>query len=154
MSDIIITIDGIGDLAAKFAQFIPAVNAALVAGGEDVKGAIAQYPPQTHLTRASVYGKSFFSDRQRKWFFAVGIHQTPYQRTGQLGKGWSVQNPAPLNVVIGNQAKHAGYVQGGANDSPTQTLYHKMQGWQNTDSVALEKGQSVADKVKGAIDSL
>jgi hypothetical protein len=153
MADIFIVIDGVDDLLAKFANLIPIVNTAMLAGGEDVKGAIAQYPQQTHITRKSVYGTSFKTDRQRRWFFAVGIHQTPYQRTGQLGQGWNVQNPQPLTVVVGNQAPHAGYVQGGAQDNPPQSLYHKAQGWKTTDAVAEEKNEAVTQKVARAIEA-
>jgi hypothetical protein len=31
---------------------------------------LATYPPQKSVTRKKAYGVSFFSDRQRRWFFA------------------------------------------------------------------------------------
>lgn len=127
-----------------------AIMGALLAGGVHIMGKVKAYPPQAHLTRKSVYGQSFMSERQRRWFFGIGIHQTPYGRTSQLGQGWTITQPQPLQVIIGNNTPYGPYVQGAG----VQTKYHKAQGWKDTDRVAQEEKPTVEIKVKEAIDKL
>lgn len=150
MSDIIITIEGGEELLQKAAKLPGAIAAGLQAGGVHVKGKIAEYPPRANLSRKSVYGTSFVSDRQRRWFFAIGIHQTPYNRTTQLGQSWSVQTPQPLQVIVGSSSGYGRYVQ----DPGMQSLYHKAQGWKNTDDVAKSETEPVKLMIQAAIDKL
>jgi len=150
MSAITITIEGIEELQRKANNLLPQINAGLNAGAIYVKGQAAMYPAQTHATRASVYGKTFQSDRQRRWFFAVGIHQTPYGRTSQLGQGWFVNNRDMLSVAVENATEYGYYVQG----APGQSLYHRAQGWKDTNQVAEESGPVVTNMLKKMIDNL
>ena len=150
MTTIIITVEGVEALAGKAGRVVPVVSAALLAGGVHVKGKIATYPAQAHLTRKEVYGSSFVSDRQRRWFFAIGINQTPYSRTSQLGQSWAVAQPQPLQVIVGNATPYGPFVQGAGS----QTLYHKRQMWKNTDDIANSEASAVANLVKQALDVL
>jgi len=150
MSQIIITVEGADELMRKSKKFIPAVNAALLAGGKEVIGKAKEYPAKNRPTRASVYGKTFVSDRQRRWFFAVGIHQTPYRRSKTLGQAWTTEPRGQFKVVIGNNTIYGPYVQ-----SPQkQSLYHQAVGWKNTDQIANENAPLVVNKIKQAIDKL
>lgn len=151
MTTISITVEGAEELLQKATKMPIEIARALNAGGVHVKGKIATYPPRANLTRKQVYGTSFKSDKQRRWFFANGIHQTPYKRTTQLGQSWSVQQPQPFQVIVGSSRDDYGpYVQG----ADQQSLYHKAQGWKTTDQVANEESGHVTGLVKKAIDNL
>ena len=150
MTQIIITVEGADELMRKSKKFIPAVDAAIYAGGREVMGKAKEYPAVNRPTRASVYGSTFVSDKQRRWFFAAGIHQTPYGRTSKLMHGWTVAKEALFRVIVGNNTPYGPYVQG-AN---RQTLYHQVVGWKNTDRIAQEGVPLVVSKIKEAIDRL
>lgn len=143
-----IKIEGIGDTVQRLDSVKPAVSSALLAGAIHVKGAIAQYPAQSHPTRKSVYGSSFASDRQRRWFFAVGIHQTPYGRTTNLAKRWAIESSMDgWMQIVGNNTAYGPYVQGYGE----QSLYHRAQGWLTIDQVAENETDIVVNMVLLAI---
>lgn len=137
------------DLAEKFAAYKPAVTAGIMAGANHVRSIIAQYPADSRPPRASVYGKTFVSDRQRRWFFAVGQFQTPYRRTGDLGRDWSVSSLSWLSAQIGNNRSYGIWVQSPEN----QALYHAARGWQTTDQVAESEQEKVEQILKKSIDA-
>jgi len=133
----------------KLDAILNAVPDGILAGAIHVKGKVAEYPPQAHLTRASVYGQSFVSDKQRRWFFAVGIHQTPYRRTSTLAKNWSInQTNNGWTAIIDNNTPYGHFVQG----SEDQSLYHRAQGWKRTDEVAQQERENVIRMVIQAIE--
>ena len=53
---------------------------------------VKQEPPYSGgVTRKQAYGVSFFSDRQRRWFFANKDNlDIPYNRTHNTSDGWSI----------------------------------------------------------------
>ena len=85
------------------------VTGALLAAGAHVAGKFSEYPPQSGLTRKQVYGQSFQSERQRRWFFAAlsrGEIDVPYRRGSSAGsrnlkQTWTVRQISPLAVVSG-----------------------------------------------------
>ena len=138
----------IGDAMQRLDRVLPAISNGLLAGAVHVKGKLTRYPQQKHLTRKSVYGSSFKSDRQRRWFFASGIHQTPYRRTRNLANRWSISSSmGGLTQIIGNNTSYGPYVQGPG----MQSLYHRAQNWQTTDEVAEQESDKVAKLVLQAI---
>ncbi len=143
-----IVIEGLEDIIRKFDNARPAISDALLAGAIHVKGKIAIYPPQTHPTRQSVYGSSFQSDRQRRWFFAVGIHQTPYARTSNLANRWTISSSMDgLAQIVGNNTSYGPYVQGAG----MQSLYHRAQGWLTEEQVAEQESGKVQAMILRAI---
>jgi hypothetical protein len=121
----------------------------LLAGAVHVKGKIATYPAQSHMSRKSVYGSSFASDRQRRWFFAVGQYQTPYGRTSNLAHRWAISSDmSGLRQIVGNNTAYGPYVQ----DPERQSLYHRAQGWLTTDAVAEQESEAVSKMVLEAIE--
>ena len=63
-------------------------------------------PPYKKVTRLEVYGKSFFSDEQRRFFFwalAEGIIQVPHPRSHKQREGWKAQYN-PESVIFTNKA--------------------------------------------------
>jgi hypothetical protein len=73
------------------------------------------YPPYRKVTRTSVYGQPFQSDRQRRWFFASldsGELQVPYQRTQGVSRGWEIIGSGESKILV-NEAPGAQYAYGG-----------------------------------------
>lgn len=93
-----------------------------------------QQPAQKHVSRADAYpdapaGPGWFSDKQRRWFFAAlasGELQTPYNRTGTLARGWKLEKVGD-NLALVNDVPYAVYVQGFA----FQSRHERLVGWRN-----------------------
>lgn len=103
-------------------------RAAQVAGLEAEKAYTDAYPVPRSTTMKAVRGKSFLSNKQRRWFFASlrdGKLKLPYRRTG--GTGQSLVS-APFatgkgaGFHIGTNSKGAIYVIGEKKD---QAAYHQ-----------------------------
>ncbi len=97
-----------------------------------------EQPAQKHVSRADAYpdapaGPGWFSDRQRRWFFAAlasGELVTPYNRTGTLAAGWKLEK-AGDNYTLVNDVPYAPYVQGFA----FQSRHEALVGWKNINQV-------------------
>lgn len=138
-----------GDTLQRFDRVLPAVSSSLLAGAVHVKGKLSEYPPQNRPTRKSVYGTSFKSDRQRRWFFAAGIFQTPYRRTRNLANRWAISSSMDgLTQIIGNNASYGHFVMGDG----TQSLYHRAVGWNTTGEIAERESDAVVRRVLQAIE--
>lgn len=133
-------------------QKLNMVAGALLAGGAHLKSAMQVYPPQVRLTRKSVYGRSFQSDRQRKWFFAAlreGKLQIPYRRTRNLANRWTVTDSNNgLTVEVGNNTAYGPMMQAQA----AQGRYAKASGWQTEQQIIDREGPAVVTYVKDAIE--
>ena len=104
------------------------------AAGLHLKSIIAEYPERKRLTRREVYGSSFKSIKQRRWFFWAlrnGRIEVPYVRGSSPGSEslkhrWTT---APIldgmGVSIGNNASYVKWVQ----DKEFQSKYHAAVGW-------------------------
>jgi hypothetical protein len=64
-----------------------------------------------YVSRKSAYGRTFFSDAQRRWFFANGAKVGNF-RTGRLMKAWSIGGSAQTRLYLINSAPYAGFVIG------------------------------------------
>lgn len=155
------TIQGLDKLVRKIETLaeMKAVAGALLAAGAHISGQMKIYPPANRPTRKSVYGKSFVSDRQRRYFFWAkrkGLIQVPYRRgqspgSRNLKQQWTVAaNESGLRVEIANSTPYGPLVQGQGR----QTLYAKAIGWQ-TDAQVLERERPrVVQYLKSAIDDV
>lgn len=152
-------IEGLAELIRKVEtlQQMTAVQGALLEGGALVKTGMQQYPPQAHLSRKAVYGQSFQTDRQRKFFFYAlkhGLIQVPYRRgqspgSRNLKQQWSViASNGGLTVEIGNVTPYGPLVQG----SELQTGFARATGWQTDKQVLDREGPAVVGLVKESID--
>lgn len=129
MSDFIaVDTRGIPELQAKLAQ-LP--DAAADAGVEEanryILNVMREYAPYQHVTRFSAYNKTFFTEKQRKYFFWAlnhGVIITPYHRTQHLRKEWKLIG-AGRNQMVANEVEYAGLVMG---DGMQERLHRKM-GW-------------------------
>lgn len=93
-----------------------------------------EYPERMHLTRRSVYGTPFVSDRQRRWFFAAlrdGSLEIPRKRTMTLARSWNAlyqRDASRAIMTVGSNANMAPYniwVQ----SEEYQSLYMAASGW-------------------------
>lgn len=123
MSDITINLEGMEELlqAIESLEDLKPIRGAVQAMALYMKGKVAVYPPYRHIPRKQIYGFSFFSDKQRKWFFAavaegrinVG-HSSRGGKTSQgFGRRWTI---TPLNsgltAIIGNNTSYGEFLMG------------------------------------------
>lgn len=98
-----------------------------------------QQPPQKYVSRADAYpdapaGPGWFSDRQRRWFFAAlaaGELQIPYNRTGRLASGWKLEKQGDDHYILVNDVPYAPYVQGFA----FQSRHEGLVGWKRINQI-------------------
>lgn len=151
-------IEGLEELLRRIQtlQKMREVTAALLAGGAHLKTQMQVYPPQAHLTRKSVYGQSFQSDRQRRWFFwalARGALTVPYRRGQSAGsrnlkQQWTVvASNSGLTVEIGNSTPYGPLMQ----SAVMQGRMAKAAGWQTDQQVLDRDGPKAVDFVKNQI---
>ena len=93
-----------------------AMVAALSAVGLDLTARMSKYPPK----RGSA----------------------DYQRTGTLGRGWTMKGPSiqgqDLVVEVGNKVNYAGYVQGFIIKDPRQSKVMAQLGWSAITAIGEE----------------
>ena len=111
--------------------------------GNDKHG-LKYYPAYKKITRKQAYGKSFVSDKQRRWFFASlkdGSLQVPHIRTYNMRNSWQkIGNK--WRPVLRNLAPYAKWVMGDSN----QSRLSKLIGWRKV-------AQVIIDNTKGAMRS-
>lgn len=156
MSDIFtITVQGLDQLKADFARMSnPAqFRAVMLAAGLIVETAFKKYPTRNSPTRASVYGSTFVSDKQRRfvmWAIRSGVIDIPYRR-GQSGtsknlqQSWSTRMISDTEVSIGTAVSYAPMVM----DAERQSKYMAAVGWRSAQDIGVE----VTPQVKAAIES-
>jgi len=143
-------IEGMDGLRKKVARLenLTGVKAALKAAGKHVEGKVKAYPHRTSPSRASVYGSTFKSDKQRRFFFAAlrsGSIDVPYKRgispaSESHGRRWTTRVTG-LRAVIGANTSYGPLLQ----DAEKQTKYAAVQGWKTTELVAEQEADVVRD---------
>lgn len=104
-----------------------------------------QYPPPKKVTRKQAYGVTFFTAKQRRWFFAAladGRLKIPYKRTQTLAKNWKVIGEG-RNTLAVNETPYAQFVQG--ND--TQSRMQKKIGWNTMEQVTEKHKEGIIKKI-------
>ena len=110
-----------------------------------------KYPPMRHVTRKQAYGRSFESDKQRRWFFASladGSLTLPYRRTGQYRLGWEVMPFGATNYIVVNDHPAAKYLQ----DAPTQSRMAKLIGWKTWQEILQRKSDKIRYTANRVLD--
>jgi hypothetical protein len=91
---------------------------------------VREYPPYKTVSRRAAYGVTFFTSRQRRWFFAAladgTIHPWQDNRTGKLREGWKVVERGPKQVDMVNEVAYAKFVQGTVTEQARQP---RLVGW-------------------------
>ena len=103
-------------------------------------------PPEKHVSRTYAYGKPFFTNKQRAFFFASlrdGTIKSPYHRTGAMQHGWTILNQGTTHPVLENRVPGAVWVY-----SPKQAMQLLLVGWrqlQKTVDGERRRVQELAD---------
>lgn len=119
----------------------------------DGRRGLKHYPPYKHITRKSAYGKTFVSDKQRRYVMAKirsgEIDPGFPHRTGNYQRGWRVKNELTKSVIT-NQVPYARFVGG---DEEQARLNAKV-GWRTISEIistniagAIRHAQAAINKV-------
>ena len=103
--------------------------------GNDSHG-LRHYPPSKYVTRARAYGKTFFTDKQRRYFFSAlksGILKVPYLRTRKTANGWYTVGKG-AKISIRNDSDGAKFTAG----DKTQSRHEALVGWRTISKVAAD----------------
>lgn len=120
------------------------LRSATMAGALTALSYIKPYPEANRPSRSSVYGQTWKSEKQRRYFFFAlrkGIIQVPYRRgispgSQRLGRSWAAKQLNDTSVAIGTNVTYARMVK----DEGVQTKYMKAVGW-TTIQQDLARGQ-------------
>ena len=112
------------------------------AAGEYLAKKFEKPPGYRYVSRAAAYpdapaGPGWFSDRQRRWFFAAlrrGAISIPYVRTGTLEGNWKVMPFGSRDHIVVNDTPYAGFVMG----DQEQSRHEGMAGWKKLQSIVSE----------------
>lgn len=77
----------------------------------DEKHGLRHYPSYKYVSRKSAYGRTWFSAKQRAWWFAAGKPKGN-RRTGAIRRGWQIGGSAETRLYIFNNAPGVGWVMG------------------------------------------
>ena len=90
------------------------------------------YPPYKHVSRKRAFGRTFQSDKQRRYFFWAlqqGIIRIGNNRTQRLSRGWKQQGKGQNSIII-NTVPYVPFVQG---DEFIQSRMMGIIGWEQFD---------------------
>lgn len=121
------------------------LRGATMAGALTALSFIKPYPEANRPSRSSVYGQTWKSAKQRRYFFFAlrkGIIQVPYRRglspgSERLGRSWTAKPVDDTSVAIGTNVSYARMVK----DGEQQTRYMKAVGW-TTIQQDVERGRT------------
>lgn len=127
-------------LTAKLAKFTDlSADTAVQSSAEETLKAMQEYAEEKRVTRKEAYGVSFFTPRQRRFFFWAknnGIINVPYNRTNTLKRGWAIVRAGTKQAKVVNFVSYADTVMGQG-----QNRMHKLIGW-----------QTVEERQRGAVE--
>lgn len=158
MADFVgVEIDGIEELQAKLKQ-LP--DAAKDEGADEaykyLLNVMRQYPPQKRVTRKQAYGVTFFSDKQRRFFFralANGEISVPYKRSQVMKRSWRKVGDGARAFLV-NESDYAPFMY----DDKKQSRMSRLIGWKTISQTIKEKTTEVVRRfdagVKKAIKRL
>jgi len=111
---------------------------------------LRSYPSYRYISRKAAYGVSFFTEKQRGWFFAnlnSGELQIPYQRTGTLEGGWKITGQGIETVLI-NDVPYAGLAYG-----ENQSRHLAKIGWKKIPEFLRARRTAIRNVIAKAVGS-
>lgn len=108
-----------------------------------IRTEMQKYPSPKHITRKAAYGVTFFSDKQRRFFFAAlkrGQISVPYKRTQTLRRGWQILPFGQSGHIVANEVPYAYLVHG----EGTQSRMMQKIGWKTLDAVV----KKLSDRIR------
>lgn len=152
MSDFIaIDVNGLENLQALLHKLPAAIRGEVIdAVSEYLLNVYRAYPPYNYVSRKAAYGVTFFTDKQRRWFFAAlksGELSIPYRRTQTLRRGWH-QIGQGENSLLVNETPYAAWMMG-----PGEQSRHAIaMGWKDIDKIAKEREVEIYRRADAAAD--
>lgn len=137
-------VDGIEEIGDRLTRFdAEVVSPALTRICQMLVSEFKKYPEEKSVTRKEAFGgNGFFSDKQRRWFFAnlkEGAFEQPYTRTRRFERSWRVNDVSNTEKNITNAAPYAGYVMGTDEGKTGQSRLQALIGWKKISAVMEEK---------------
>jgi len=140
-------IEGMEEIQAKLAKLPDDIRDEVNTDvGKYIVELLKKYPTKKYVTRKQAYGVTFFSDKQRRWFFAnlnSGNLKVPYPRTQNLARTWQVV-VSNKEALIANDAPYASYVIG---EKGQQSRHAAKIGWKSTSVTIKEKTSQILKRI-------
>jgi hypothetical protein len=109
---------------------------------------VKEYPSPRSVTRTAAYGAPFFTEKQRRWFFAAlarGEISVPYHRTQGLRESWQIIGKGKGSILV-NESQGAPYTMG----DNTQSRHEKLVGWKTIGTILKERMAKIETVAVGA----
>ena len=122
------------------------------AGNEVAKylfNVLQAYPPQKRVTRQAAFDSVFFTEKQKRWFFAnleAGTLDVPYRRTQGFRKGWRIIGEGITSIIV-NEAEAGPYLMG----EDRQSRMMQMIGWKKGSEIIKERIEQIQRKADAGI---
>jgi hypothetical protein len=150
MSDFVgVDVSGIPEVQKMLASLPPAVQDAVVEDTADyLLNVLRTNPPEKRVTRKEAYGVTFFSDKQRRFFFAAladGRINVPYQRTQGQSKGWRKIGNGK-NAMVVNETPGVIFTR----DDERQSRLSKLIGWKTVSEEIRDRADRIKQIIEGA----
>lgn len=152
MADVSVQIPGLERLEKKLAKLPKATqDEALNQVGKYMMSekVLGWYPKARYITRKSAYGVTFFTAKQRRWFFWAlrnGNIDVPYRRTMQLRRGWRVTGTGDTRRLT-NSRPGAQFVIG----NRTQSRHEAKVGWKTLSRLVKDNARGIQRTINGAL---
>jgi hypothetical protein len=111
------------------------------------------YPPYKHVKRKAAFGKTFFSDKQRRWFFwrfrdeIANDTPPPWgKRTQTFRRGWKKIGKG-RSLIIANEVPYGPFLKGPGEQSRLAIL----EGWQDMNTDTASRKQRINEVAQGAL---
>jgi hypothetical protein len=152
MSDFVgVDIQGLPEVQRMLKNMPPEVqDAAVDAASQYLLDSLRQQPTPRHVARATAYPEvgGWFSEKQRRWFFANlndGTIQTPYRRTQALRRGWKKYGKGK-DTLVANETEGAFF----AHDDRRQARQLGLVGWQKIGVIISDRMDRMIKAAEGA----
>jgi hypothetical protein len=152
MSDFVgVDIQGLPEVQRMLKNLPPEARAAAVDAGSDyLVNVLQQQPTPKHVSRRTAYPEvgGWFSEKQRKWWFAnlnKGTVDTPYRRTQSLRRGWKKYGRGN-DAIVANETPGAFW----AHDDQRQARQLGLVGWQKISVIIRDHMDRLMKRVEGA----
>lgn len=145
-----IQIEGLDALVAKFGELQGGayMREVLTVGGTMLKNFIAQYPLASEANtpyQRRWYERGYGPKWMRKDGSVKGL-----KTSETLGRKWSVVARSDTEVVVGNNASYAPFVQ----SAEKQANFHRQRGWRTDDMAIKETAPKIVAMAQREIDRI
>ena len=107
------------------------------------------YPAYKKVTRREAYGRTFFTAKQRRYFFWAlnrGVIRVPYRRTQGYRRAWKKVGEG-VNTILVNESPYAIYLQ----DDERQSRMAQRIGWRTLSQMIAGRSKRIGEITAGEI---